>query len=307
MIQKLTASRARWLMESRRLLQAFLVLAISLVSCSYTNGQAASPDEPVSKPTNSLRPQAETGPVEIAKGAYAILKEYGGIGPVDAEIFNFHEDWSLSRTADGNFRVEGLRNFESPKDYPREMRFFVQLSPKLELIEAQENTSLVWIPRSSPLTCVFLPKQLQCSTNGKDPRKNPEMSLSMDNPYAFSWPLSPFSLAALSRQSDHNPGRSLDLQFVNIEQPSNNLPVMPITTNGTLRFIGHEKILAAGRSWDADKFELQAFMSPLPRKSVLWVSKGGLLLVLEAEREIGPKGRLELTRFEQESPSSIFP
>lgn len=307
MVRKLTAWRTKWLVESRRLLQAILVLAVSLVSSSYTAGQTASPHEPVSKPPNSLRPQAETGPVKIAEGAYAIFKAYDGIGPVDAEIFNFHEDWSLSRTADGNYRIEGLRNFESPKDYPLEVRFFLRLSPKLQLIEAQEDTSLVWIPRSAPLTCVFLPKQLQCSTNGKDPRRNPELSLSMDNPYAFSWPLSPFSLAALTRQSDHDPGRSLDLQFVDIEQPSHNLPVMPITTNGTLRLIGQEKILAAGKSWNADKFELQVFMSPLPRKSVLWVSKGGLLLVLAAEREIGPKGRLELTRFEQESPSSIFP
>jgi len=294
-------------MQRRRLFPSFFVLALSIASGSYIVGQGAAPEGTTSKPTNPRGSQAAPEPVEIAKGTYAIFKEYGGIGPVDAEIYNFHEEWSISRTVDGNYQVEGTRSFESPKDFVREITFLLRLSPHLQLIEAQEDTSLVWISRSAPLTCAFLPKQLQCSMAGKDPRRNPDLSLSMDKPYAFSWPLSAFSLAALAGQCDHLPGSSMDVQFVDIEQPSNDLPLMPMTTNGTLRFIGRDKVTVAGKNWDADKFELQAFMSSLPRKSVLWISKGGLLLVLEAEREIGPQGRLELTRFEEKSPSSLFP
>lgn len=294
-------------METRRLLPGFLAFTILTVGGSSTDGQAVTRNGPGSAPTSPAHAEKSAEPLAIAEGEYTIFKEYGGIGPVDAEIFDFREDWSISRTADGNFEVEGNRSFESPQNFPREIRFSVRLSPELQFIEAREDTSLVWIPRSAPLSCVFLPKQLECSSGGKDRTKNPAVSLSMDKPYAFSWPLSAFSLAALTRRSDHHPGRSMDVQFVDIEQPSSDLPLMPITTNGTLRFIDEEKVTAAGSSWEADKFELQAFMSPLPRKSMLWVSKEGLLLILEAEREIGPKGRLELTHFKRESPSQLFP
>jgi hypothetical protein len=294
-------------MERRQLLVSCLVLAIFIVPKGYAQGQAVSSNGSNPKTTTPHSIRAETEPVEIAEGEYSIFKDYGGVGPVDAEIYNFHENWSISRTEDGNYEVEGTRSFESPKDFPKEITFVIRLSPQLQLIEAREYTSLIWVPRSAPVTCVFFPRQLECSANGKDPRENPDLSLFLDNPYAFSWPLSAFSLATLTLQSDHHPGRSMDVQFVDIEQCSNDVPLMPVTTNGKLRFIGPDKVVVAGKTWDADKFELQTFISPLPRKSVLWVSKGGLLLELEAKPEIGPKGRLELTRFEQESPLSVFP
>lgn len=78
---------------------------------------------------------------------------------------------------------------------------------------------------------------------------------------------------------------------------------MPIITSGKLRFRGQEPIAVAGKSWQADKFELEAHLSPLPRKPLLWVSADGLLLAIEAERESGPKGRLELTRLETRADS----
>lgn len=281
---------------------AVILLAICL------EGQTNSTNTPKFSKISNLPPvQADAEPIEIAEGEYAIFNEYGGVGPVDAEIYNFHEDWSLSSTPDGKYEVEGTREFESPKDFPTEIHFLVRLSHQLQLTEAREDTSLIWVLRSAPLTCVFRPQQLLCAASGHDPEKNADVSLALDKPYAFSWPLSAFSLAALTSRLDRHPGRSIEVQFVDIEQPSSELPIMPIITNGTLRFIGQENIFAAARNWEADKFELQAFMSPLPRKSLLWISKGGLLLVLEDERANGAKGRLELIRFEQESPSSIFP
>ncbi len=49
------------------------------------------------------------------------------------------------------------------------------------------------------------------------------------------------------------------------------------------------QVVAAGKSWLADKFELQAGMPVVPRKSLLWISAGGLLLKVEAQREVGPQ------------------
>lgn len=293
-------------MGTKGVLLRFLVSAALIASTSFVHAQD-SRGFPTANPNTLPGVQPQPGQFEIAEGEYAIFKEYGGLGPGDAQIFNFHEDWHLSQTADGKYEVQGTRSFESPKDFPWVIGFLVRLSPQLQLLEAQEETSLLWVPHSAPLTCVFLPEQLQCSTSGKDPRENPDISLSMDKPYAFSWPVSVFSLAALTRRSEHQPGVLMDVQFVDIEQPSNDLPILPFITNGTLRFMGPDKVVVAGKTWDSDRFELQAFLPPLPRKSLLWISKGGLLLVLEAEDEIGPKTRLELSRFRQTFPSSAFP
>lgn len=295
-------------MRIRRLLLGFLVSAALILPAVSAHSQGSSRNTSTAPHPNTvpdMQPQLDQ--LEIAEGEYVIFKEYGGIGSGDSQVFNFHEDWHLSWTADGNYKVEGTRSFESPKDFQWIIGFRVRLSPQLQLIEAQEDTPLLWVPHSAPLTCLFLPEKLQCSTNGKDPSKDTYIALSMDRPYAFSWPVSAFSLAALTRRLDRRPGQSMDVEFADFEQPSNDLPLMPKITNGTLRFIGGEKIVAAGKTWDADKFELQAFMSPLPRKSLLWVTKGGLLLMLEAEHESDRNGRLELTRFQQTSPSSVFP
>ena len=82
-------------MERKQLLLGYLVRAILIVSSSYAEGQSVSPNAQPSRPSNPLPSQAQAGPLEIANGEYAIFREYGGIGPDDAEIYDFHEDWSI--------------------------------------------------------------------------------------------------------------------------------------------------------------------------------------------------------------------
>jgi hypothetical protein len=82
--------------------------------------------------------------VEIAEGEYTPNKEYGGVGPIESGIFNFHESWALWRTPTGDYEVEGTRSFESPKDFPREIGYWLHLSSELQLIEAKEYAPLIW-------------------------------------------------------------------------------------------------------------------------------------------------------------------
>ena len=291
----------RWL---RSVPVVFLVLATLVIGAIYVRGQAGSAPVPVASGASKSAMQGKVERVEIAKGEYTLDREYGGIGPIEAEISSFRETWTLWQIAGGQYEVEGMRIFDSPKDYQRQIRFWLRLSPEHQLLEAKEFTSLMWIPRSSPLVCGFEPRAMRCSTHGKDLSDKPDMSLAMDKPYAFSWPLSAFSLAALTRRVDRRPGHTTEVQLVNVRQPSAKLPLMPMITSGKLRFLGPERVVLGGKSWQADKFELVAHMSPLPRKSLLWISADGLLLAIEAQREIGPKGRLELTRFENRADSS---
>ncbi len=285
---------------------AFLVLLALALATGYAAGQDRVIAGVSSLPAILSASQDKPERVEIAEGEYTIFKEYGGVGPIESEIFNFHETWAMWRTSAGDYEVEGTRSFECPKDYPRDVRFWLHLSSDFQLIEAKEYTPLIWIPRSGPLACSFSQKTLQCSANGKDPGNNRDLSLSMDKPYAFSWPLSAFSVAALTRQADKRPGRITQVQLVEIAQPSPSNPVMPITGGGTLRYLGQDHVVAAGKNWSADKFELQARMPDVPHKSLLWVSGSGLLLKIEVQREIGPKGTLELTRFEDRTGSPLF-
>jgi len=244
--------------------------------------------------------------VELAEGEYTIYKNYGGIGPIESEIFNFHETWTLSRNSTGDYEVEGLRSFECPKDFPREVRFWLHLSPKLQLVEAKEYTPLSWIRSSGPLACTFSPRSVRCSANGKDPANMPDLSVAVDKPYAFSWPLSAFSAAAVTRQADRRAGRVTEIQLVEIDQPGPSNPVMTVTGAGQLRFLGQEQLVIAGQTWQADKFELQASMPVAPRKSLLWVSATGLLLKIQAQRNGHPEGTLELSRFKEKAGLNVF-
>lgn len=290
----------------RVLMVGFVAVVPLVLAAGYVGSQHGAMPGGHGLPTMLSAAQDKPERVEIAEGEYTIFKEYGGVGPIEAEIFNFHETWTLWRTSAGDYEVEGRRSFECPKDFLREIRFWLHLSPELQLVEAKEYTPLIWIRRSGPLACTFSPKTLQCSANGKDPSSNPDFSLSMDRPYAFSWPLSVFSVAALARQADRHAGQVTEVQLVEIGQPGPSNPVMPITTSGKIRFLGREEIAVAGKVWQADKFELYTFMSSLPHKSLLWISANGLLLQVEAQSEIGPKGMLQLTRFQERADSPLF-
>ena len=95
----------------------------------------------------------------------------------------------------------------------------------------------------------------------------------MDKPYALSWPVSAFSIEALTSQIDRQIDRTTETQLVEIEQPDPVQPVTAMITNEKTRYLGTDDVSIAGKAWAADKFELDAFMSSLPRKSLLWISE----------------------------------
>jgi hypothetical protein len=67
--------------------------------------------------------------VKIAQGEYAVSTDEDlGVGPVDTEVFHFREVWTLWHASDGNYEVDGERNFESPRGVLHQDSFWVQLT-----------------------------------------------------------------------------------------------------------------------------------------------------------------------------------
>jgi hypothetical protein len=65
--------------------------------------------------------------------------------------------------------------------------------------------------------------------------------------------------------------------------------------------------VAAAKTWDAETFELKSGVPPLSPESSFWVSKAGLLLVIETGTNKGNKITMELARFEQRGGSALAP
>ena len=118
----------------------------------------------------------------------------------------------------------------------------------------------------------------------------------MDLPYGVIWPLSAFSLAGLTRAASTQVDQPSRIQVVRLEEVSNAIPVLPIRSDGLIRYFGQSKatFTASGKSWHPKVYELTA--SPV-RKMQIWTSPEGLLLT--AKRPGWPKGKIELVRFTQ--------
>ena len=243
-------------------------------------------------------PEQGAGRTKVAEGEYAIFEQHnsGAVGPFQEEVYNFHESWTLWRGDKGQYRVEGVRRFESPKDELHSNRFVVELTRDLTVIRATEYAKLKWLPDSGPLSCEFLPKQLDCSSGGSDPKREIKMRTSLEKPYALLWPISAFSLSGVVRQVERDPTRATQIDLVRIEQIGMRNPVQATILEGPLQYLGEDAIEAAGRKWRAHKFSL---MVPFHPQYLLWTSRKGLLLSLaiEHEHKNWPEEGLKLTRF----------
>ena len=51
---------------------------------------------------------------EIAEGEYTISTEYGGVGPIETEIFNFRETWQMWRSAEDHHEIRGHTSLRVP-------------------------------------------------------------------------------------------------------------------------------------------------------------------------------------------------
>jgi hypothetical protein len=243
---------------------------------------------------------AATLQTKIAEGEYATYEQAnsGAFGPFGEEVNDFHESWTLWRTEKGQYRVEGERKFESPRYSAHTNRFLVELSRDLTVLRMTEFAHLKWRRDSGPLTCEFLVKELHCSSAARDPRKSIDLRISMEDPFGFLWPISPFSLSSLTRQSERDTARGTQVQLLSIEQPSAALPVHPMILSGQQQYLGDENIEVAEQKWHAHKFSLKVALHP---QFLIWTSSRGLLLALAIEHPHPnwPQEEMKLVRFKK--------
>jgi hypothetical protein len=249
--------------------------------------------------TGGPLPEQAAERTKIAEGEYAIYERHnsGAVGPFQEEVYNFHESWTLWRTENGLYQVEGVRSFESPKDETHSNRFMVELTRNLTIIRAKEFAKLRWVPDSGPLSCEFLPTQMDCSSGGSDPKREIKLRTLLEKPYGLIWPISPFSFGGITQEVERDPTEATQVDLVRIDQPSMATPVRAIILEGPLQYLGDENIEAAGRKWRAHRFSLKV---PLHPQYLIWTSPKGLLLALaiEHEHKDWPEEGVRLARFE---------
>jgi hypothetical protein len=233
---------------------------------------------------NTNKPVQTPSLTKLAEGEYAIHEsENGGaVGPFGEEAYNFHESFTLSRDAGGGYEVDGVRNFESPKYEPHSNRFRAELERDFTLAHVREFAKLRWVPDSGPLSCDFLPTELDCSSGGSDPRREIKTHTPLEHPYGLLWPISPFSFASVARQVERNPRESTLVDLVRIEQPGMANPVRVGVLEGPLRYLGEEDATFAGKKWRAHKFTLKVATNP---EFVIWTSPRGLLLGIAVQHD----------------------
>jgi hypothetical protein len=238
--------------------------------------------------------------MKIAEGEYAIYEQANGgaFGPIGEEVYDFHESWTLWRIEKGQYRVEGERKFESPRYAAHTNRFLVELSRDMSIIRVTEFAHLKWSRDSGPLSCEFLVKELHCNSGARDPHQSIDLHIPMEDPFGFLWPVSPFSLSSLTRESERDTARGTPVQLLSIEQPSPTLPIHPMILSGQLQYLGEENIEAAGQKWRAHKFSLKVALHP---QYLIWTSSRGLLLALAIEHPDTnwPQEGMKLVRFKK--------
>ncbi|MGB7025369.1 MAG: hypothetical protein WBD73_16380 [Candidatus Acidiferrales bacterium] len=238
--------------------------------------------------------------VRLAAGEYQILQgaNSGGIGSYAPGVYNFRESWTLWRSADGSFDVEGEREYESPKDELHSNRFSVHLSPDFRTVGVKEFRKLRWKPDSGPLSCEFQPAEMVCTSSAKDPSQSVDLNVPMKDAYGFLWPISAFSLSNITRRAAKIHDELTPVQLVTVEEPSPRNPVFVSTLDGNLKYLAQEEITLAGKKWLADKFELKV---PLHPAFIIWTSPEGLLLRFapESQGRQAAEG-LQLVHFQQE-------
>lgn len=244
-------------------------------------------------------PGQEAGRTKIAEGEYAITEHQnsGATGPFQEEVYNFRESWTIWRADKGQYQVEGVRSFESPKDEPHSNRFLADLTRDLTVIRVKEFAKLKWVADWGPLSCEFLPAQLDCSSGGSDPKREIKLRTPLGKPYGLLWPISPFSFGGITRLVERDPARATQVDLVWIEQPGMTEPVRATILEGPLQYMGEENFETAGRKWRAHKFSLKVASHP---QYLIWTSPKGLLLALAIEHEHRdwPEEGLRLERFE---------
>ena len=254
---------------------------------------------PVAQSQELSGPARQSGSTPIAEGEYAVYEEgsNGAVGPFGEEIYDFRESWTLSRDSRGSYHVEGERRFRTSPGSPEVKRaFVVELTRDLTVLSLTEFGKLKWIADSGPLTCKFLATEMHCSAGGANPAPAKDRRIEVQQPYGLIWPISPFSLGGVVRESERDPNVVTRASLVTIEQPSQSDPIRPSILTGELQYLGTENLSVANRSWRAYKFSIKV---PFHPKFEIWASLRGMLLALSVEHEKPdwPKEGLRLVRY----------
>ena len=281
---------------------SLLWLGLLAISGDGLRGNGHFPSVPAQTNTDRKKVAADEGRKKIAAGEYEVYEVYeeaneGLVGPFGKEVRNFHESWTLWQNAKRGYQVEGERRFETLKTDPQSRAFKVELPRDFTVERVTEFTSLRYVADSGPLTCDFLLKEMHCSPGGKHPNPEKDWHFAAEHPYGLLWPISPFSLSGVTKESERDPAQATRVSLLTIEQPSSGYPVSPMMLIGELQYLGVEDIEAAGRTWRAYKFSIKV---PLHPEYLVWTSAKGLLLALSVEHAHAdwPKEGLRLTRYE---------
>ena len=248
----------------------------------------------------------DTQRTKLAEGEYAVFARVpeGGVGPFDPQVFDFHETWTLWRAGDGGYEVDGIREFESPKDEFHHDRFWVRLTRDWRLETIREFANLRWRPDSGPLVCDFKIGALHCTSGAKDPRQLVKLDLKLHRPFGFLWPISAFSLASLARAEEKRLREVMPVQVITIEERSPADPVAAMILDGQMRYFGKVDVTLAGHKWKADQFELKA---PLHPKFEILTAPEGFLLNLSVASPAGGSAEMKLVRYQQFADFSLHP
>jgi hypothetical protein len=277
----------RWATVSRLLAASFFVMCIQAAAGEPSQQQAEKAKSPSER-------------TKVAEGEYVVLEgaNGGAVGPFGEEVYNFHETWTLWRTAKGEYEVEGERQLESPKDVARSARFLVQLSRDLTLTGVTEFSRLKWRRDSGPLTCKFLRQELDCSSNAKDRQNDVDLKIPMGHIFGLFWPISAFSLSGITREAERDRHQATPIQLVSLEQPSEQIPVNPMILDGQVRYLGEERLDVAGEQRRAFKFSIKVALSP---ELIIWTTPKGLLMRVAVQHpdKNWPEESMKLIRFKE--------
>ena len=269
-----------------------------LLACSL--GAEARHPRPAGQSTASSA--SELPRTKVAEGEYTIIKrsDFGAIGPFGEEIYDFRETWTIWRTAEGEYDVEGSQRFQSPENTPHDNRFIVHLSRDMTVIDMTEFARLKWRLNTGPLSCQFLASELHCYAGGSGATPI-DLHTPMEDPFGLLWPISAFSLSGITREVERERHRATEVQLATIDQPSSDDPVEVTVLGSRLRYLGEEDVELAHATWRAYKYSLQPALGP---KLILRVSSKGLLLSLSV---LGPdknslKAEMRLIRYQQWAP-----
>src|SRR5262249_15785499 len=226
-------------------------LALSIALCSVSllmpfvsdSGSRANREHRRPSQKQTAATQVEPQATRIAEGEYELYQEGSGgaVGPFGEEVYEFRETWILSREKGGNYQVKGERRFRPGKGKDVVTKpFAVELSRDLTVLRLTEFGKLKWIQDSGPLTCEFLSAEMRCSAAVRKPNVSNDWRIEGQHPYGLLWPISPFSLGSVARESERDPQITTRASLVNIEQPSAENPVSPMVLAGELHYLGVE-------------------------------------------------------------------